>query len=122
MIPLMLFSIITFGHVFTGIKHWTWGFMAGMIIGGILELIGYVGLTEAHYNPFAPPTFIMEMSVLTFAQVFFCAYIYLYLGRIVTVHGAHIVHVQPTWCTKIFITCDVISLLAQGRSPMRYKS
>ena len=116
-IPLVLFVIITLGHLFMGIKHRTWGFTAGMLIGGILEIIGYFGRVMAHHDPFATSTFIMEITVLWFAPVFYCASIYLSLGRVVAVYGAHIARVRPKWYTRIFITCDLISLIVQSNSP-----
>lgn len=35
-----------------GVRYKTWGFMAGMIGGLGLEVVGYAGRVGLHYNPF----------------------------------------------------------------------
>ncbi|KUL88420.1 hypothetical protein ZTR_05412 [Talaromyces verruculosus] len=45
---------------------------------------------------------------------FYSAGLYLCLARIVIVYGEKISRIRPAWYTRIFITCDIISLSLQG--------
>ncbi len=47
-----LFAVLLVAQVWMGIKHKTWGYMAGMIFGLLLEIVGYFGRVKMHYNPF----------------------------------------------------------------------
>ena len=42
-----------------GIKYHTWGFVAGMSGGLILEILGYVGRIQMNANPFTDNPFLM---------------------------------------------------------------
>ena len=111
---LALFALITIGHLVLGIRYRTWPFMAAMVIGTLLETLGYFGRTMGHFNPFKEDWYMIQITVLTFAPAFFCAAIYMSLSRIVTVHGEQISRIRPVWYTRIFVTFDIISLGIQG--------
>lgn len=56
----------------------------------------------------------MQISCLTFAPAFLAAGIYFNLSRIVVVFGTQNSRIPPPWYPRIFITCDVISLVLQA--------
>ncbi len=56
---LGIFGLLLLVQVFFGIKHRTWGFLAGMVGGIVLEIIGYVARVQMHYNPFISNPFLM---------------------------------------------------------------
>ena len=49
---LGLFALMLVVQVFLGIRYRTWGFLVGMIGGLVLEIIGYAGRIQLHFNPF----------------------------------------------------------------------
>ena len=49
---LAIFGVLLVPQIFFGIKYKTWGYMAGMLGGILLEIIGYVGRVQIHFNPF----------------------------------------------------------------------
>lgn len=49
---LALFALMLPIQVFLGIRYRTWGFLAGMIGGLALEIVGYAGRVQLHFNPF----------------------------------------------------------------------
>jgi hypothetical protein len=51
-IYLAIFAVLLIAQIYLGIHHRTWGFMAGMIGGGILEIVGYLGRILLHSDPF----------------------------------------------------------------------
>jgi hypothetical protein len=59
-------------------------------------------------------SFITQLTTLTLAPAFFAAAIYFSLARIVLTFGAEYSRISPKNIPRIFITCDVISLILQG--------
>jgi hypothetical protein len=56
---LAIFSIVLAFQVFLGIYYRTWGYMAAMSGGLILEIIGYIARVQMHFNPFTQNPFLM---------------------------------------------------------------
>ncbi|OBT77453.1 hypothetical protein VF21_05216 [Pseudogymnoascus sp. 05NY08] len=112
--PLVLFGLLTVGHIISGWRYKTWTYLISILIGLVLELAGYVGRILAHGNPFLDDYYLLQIVVLTCAPVLFCAAIYICLGRIVVTCGPEMSRLRPAWYTPIFLTCDVISLALQG--------
>ncbi|CAD6566894.1 MAG: hypothetical protein ASARMPRED_000182 [Alectoria sarmentosa] len=90
------------------------GFTVAMVSGCILEVLGYIGRIMSWYNPFNQNGFLMQIVCLTIAPAFLAAGIYLTLSRIVITFGPANSHIKPLTYPRIFIPCDVISLLLQA--------
>jgi len=56
---LSLFAVMLGAQIILGIKYQTWGFLGGMFGGLVLEILGYVGRVQMHYNPFTDNPFLM---------------------------------------------------------------
>jgi hypothetical protein len=54
-----IFALLLLVQIFFGIRYRTWGFLAGMIGGLILEIIGYTARVQMHFNPFTSNPFLM---------------------------------------------------------------
>jgi len=80
----------------------------------LLEVLGYAGRIMSHYNVFKEPGFLMQIVCLTIAPAFMAAGIYLCLSRIVTTFGAENSRIKPLSYPRIFIPCDLVSLLLQA--------
>lgn len=59
-------------------------------------------------------SFITQLSCLTLAPAFFAAGIYFSVSRIIDTVGPSNSRIKPKFVPRIFITCDVISLLLQA--------
>jgi len=92
----------------------TWGFAIAMVIGCIVEVIGYAGRIMAYNDLESENPFLIQICCLTFAPAFLAAGIYVCLSRIVIVFGADISRIPPKWYTYIFVACDFFSLVLQG--------
>lgn len=109
-----IFGILLVGQLGLGIKHKTWGYMVAMVMGFLLEIIGYSGRIILHNNPFSEAGFLQYLVTMTIAPAFLTAAIYLCLGRIVNVYGAHLSYFKPRTYTIVFCTFDFICLLLQA--------
>ncbi|KAF2453975.1 RTA1 like protein-domain-containing protein [Lineolata rhizophorae] len=90
------------------------GFSIAMICGDILEVLGYIGRIMAHDEPFKEDPFLLQIVTLTIGPAFFAAGIYFCLSRIVSTISPAASRIPPAWYPRIFIPCDVISLLLQA--------
>ncbi|KAM0259116.1 hypothetical protein ACHAQJ_003487 [Trichoderma viride] len=108
------FGLLLLAQAGLGIKYKTWGFMAGMICGLILEVVGYIGRIMLHGNPFDFNNFIIYLVPLTIAPAFLAGALYLCLCRIIIVYGQQISRFSPRTYAFTFMTCDFISLVLQA--------
>ncbi|CAI7572993.1 unnamed protein product [Penicillium glandicola] len=111
---LAIFTILLVFQLVLGIRYRTWGYLAGLFGGLVLEIIGYAGRLQMHYNPFRFDPYLEYLICLTIGPAFISASIYVCLGRIVVVYGEHISRLRPRTYTIVFILCDLISLLLQA--------
>ncbi|KAH6722146.1 RTA1 like protein-domain-containing protein [Leptodontidium sp. MPI-SDFR-AT-0119] len=109
-----IFGVYIVAQLFLGIKHKTWGYMIAMVMGLVLEIIGYVGRIMLHNDPFSNDNFLMYLVTLTIAPAFLSASIYLCLARIVNVYGENLSRFKPRTYTLFFVTCDIICLVLQA--------
>lgn len=68
-----IFAIFIVVQLFLGIKHKTWGYMGAMILGLLLEVIGYVARVLIHNKPFDNDYFLMSLVCLTIAPALLTA-------------------------------------------------
>ncbi|KAF4230990.1 hypothetical protein CNMCM6805_000513 [Aspergillus fumigatiaffinis] len=111
---LALFGTMLVANLGLGIYYRTWGYLVGMIGGLALEVIGYVGRVQLHYNPFPFDPFLEYLICLTIGPAFLSAAIYICLGHIVVVYGEGISRLKPRTYTIIFVLCDFLSLVLQA--------
>lgn len=90
------------------------GFTIAMVSGCILEVLGYAGRLWSWYQPFNENGFLIQIVCLTIAPAFLAAGLYLTLSRIVMTFGAANSRIKPMSYPRIFIPCDVISLMLQA--------
>ncbi|BCS01482.1 RTA1 domain-containing protein [Aspergillus luchuensis] len=114
-----IFTTLLIAQLILGIRYRTWGYLTGLSGGLLLEIIGYVGRIQMHYNPFRFTPYLEYLICLTIAPALLSASIYICLTRIITLYcGATknygLSLLQPKTYTYLFITCDLISLTLQA--------
>ncbi|CRL21241.1 RTA1 like protein [Penicillium camemberti] len=111
---LAVFAVLLVAQIVLGIRYRTWGYLGGLFGGLVLEVIGYAGRLQIHYNPFLFGPYLEYLICLTIAPAFICASIYICLGRIVIIYGENISRLRARTYTIVFIICDLVSLLLQA--------
>ncbi|KAK6224993.1 RTA1 like protein [Colletotrichum tabaci] len=89
-------------------------FNIAMGLGVTTEIVGYVGRIMSYNNQWEEAGFMIQVCTLTLAPAFLAAGIYLCLRRIVTAFGSDNSRIPPEWYTRIFIPCDLVSLVLQA--------
>lgn len=111
---VVIFAIGLAAQAFLTWRHRTWGFSIAMILGTILEIIGYGGRIGLHYDVFIDTWFIMYLCCLTIAPAFFSAAVYLSLSRILAICGERLSFLKSRNITIIFVSSDFVSLALQA--------
>ncbi|RGP75554.1 rta1 like family [Fusarium sporotrichioides] len=111
---VVLFSLIGIVHVYLGIRWKSWGFMTGMLLGCISEVIGYVGRIMMWYNPFSFNAFMIQIVCLTIAPVFYTASIYVTLSKAINYFAPELSRFKPQLFIWIFIPFDIVCLILQA--------
>nr|OQO21076.1 hypothetical protein B0A51_12608 [Rachicladosporium sp. CCFEE 5018] len=111
---LILFFASGLTYIYQGYKTKTWFFTIAMTLGCFSEVLGYVAKMLLWQDPFSDAGFKMSVTLLTFAPAFYAAGIYYTLKHICLTFSVELSRVRPIWYTRLFITCDVISILLQA--------
>ncbi|KAI9155564.1 Protein RTA1 [Paramyrothecium foliicola] len=109
-----LFGCLTVAHAWKICRYRTW-FCLPFVVGGVFEVIGYVGRAVAYDSTGELLPYIIQSIFLLIAPILFAASLYMTLGRIIrSVHGEHCSLIPARWLTRIFVFGDVFSFLIQS--------
>ncbi|KAL3417704.1 rta1 domain-containing protein [Phlyctema vagabunda] len=112
---VILFTISTLYHMFQMIRNRTRYFVP-FIIGGFFQIIGYAcrAIASNEAPNYSKIPYILQALLLLLSPALFAASIYMILGRIIRLtDGEKYSLVRATRLTKLFVTGDVLSFLAQ---------
>ncbi|ERT00407.1 RTA1 domain protein [Sporothrix schenckii 1099-18] len=129
---VVLFALMTALHGTRMVRHRMW-FCIPFVIGGVFEIIGYLGRVLAYDQTGELIPYVLQSVFLLLAPVFFAATLYMTLGRVVlytmntvndAAHAHHSVHavvaasslslLPPHWTTRVFVAADVVSFFIQA--------
>ncbi|KAL8818583.1 MAG: hypothetical protein Q9223_002808 [Gallowayella weberi] len=83
-------------------------------IGAAGELVGWIARTWASRCAYSSMAFKIQISTLIFSPAFFAAGIYIILGYIIHIFGAHTSPLSAKQYLWVFCTIDFVSLLLQA--------
>ena len=78
---LALFALSMIVHAYLGYRWRQWFFAAFMMVGSLIEVIGYVGRIILYNNPFSFIGFMLQIVLITCGPVFYTAAIYVTLSK-----------------------------------------
>ncbi|KAK2594937.1 Envelope glycoprotein [Conoideocrella luteorostrata] len=111
---LALFILVGIAHGYLGFRWKSWGFMVGMLLGCLSEVIGYAGRIMLYNNPFSFVGFMIQIVCLTIAPIFYTASIYVTLSKTIVYLGPELSRFKPALFYWIFIPFDVVCLILQA--------
>ncbi|CAG8948764.1 hypothetical protein HYFRA_00001886 [Hymenoscyphus fraxineus] len=112
---LILFGISFLAYILTYLlTRRATAFTVAMVPGVVLECIGYGGRIASWQNQWKDTGFLMQIVCLSIAPAFIAAAIYFCLRRVVCAFGEEGSRIRPVWYTRIFIPCDILSIILQG--------
>ncbi|CAI4214404.1 unnamed protein product [Parascedosporium putredinis] len=107
---IAVFGLSLLVHAYQGVRTKAWGFMASMLSGCILEIVGYIGRLIIHSNPFDFQGFLMQIICITIAPVFFCSAIYVLLSQVANYVDPAVSRFKPALFYWVFIPCDIAAV------------
>ncbi|KAI4736771.1 RTA1-domain-containing protein [Aureobasidium sp. EXF-12298] len=113
---ILAFIVITALHFYQVVRTKTY-FFAPFVIGGLFEVIGYIGraVSSEEAPDFSIPAYSIQAILILVAPALFAASIYMELGRIILLTDGEQHSIIPSkWLTKIFVIGDVISFCLQA--------
>ncbi|KAG5950602.1 hypothetical protein E4U53_004766 [Claviceps sorghi] len=111
---LALFVLLGMVHGYLGYRWRSWGFMVGMLLGCLSEVIGYAGRIMLYNNPFSFGGFMIQIVCLTIAPVFYTASIYVTLSKTILHLAPELSRFNPIFFYWIFIPFDIVCLALQA--------
>ncbi|KAI4150389.1 MAG: hypothetical protein L6R39_002282 [Caloplaca ligustica] len=113
-ITIVVFAILSAFHTYRMIRS-KYFFCLPFAIGGIFEIIGYIGRVIGHYDPESLIAYILQSLFILVAPALFAATIYMTLGRIIrATHAESYSVIRTNWLTKLFVAGDVLTFCIQG--------
>lgn len=94
-----------------------WWSVNHLLTDHLVECVGYIGraLSANEAPDFTKNPYIIQSILLLLGPALLAASIYMVLGRlIVLLDAGHLSVIRPNWLTKVFVTGDVLSFLAQS--------
>ncbi|GKU04484.1 rta1 protein [Fusarium langsethiae] len=113
---IVVFGVSSLLHTYQLVRARTWYFIP-FLIGCLFECVGYVGraLSANEAPDFSKNPYIIQSILLLLGPALLAASIYMVLGRLIRLLDAdHLTVISPKWLTKVFVTGDVLSFLAQS--------
>lgn len=78
---IAFFALAMSIHIVLGIRWKQWGFMTCMILGCLVEIVGYAARLVLYKNPFSFIGFIIQIVFITCGPIFYTAAIYVTLSK-----------------------------------------
>ncbi|KAF5018829.1 hypothetical protein F66182_9193 [Fusarium sp. NRRL 66182] len=113
---IVVFGLSSLLHIFQLVRARTWYFIP-FLIGCLFEAVGYVGraLSAQEAPDFTKNPYIIQSILLLLGPALLAASIYMVLGRLIRhLDAGDRSIMNPRWLTKVFVTGDVLSFLAQS--------
>ncbi|EWZ52252.1 hypothetical protein FOCG_16859 [Fusarium oxysporum f. sp. radicis-lycopersici 26381] len=113
---IILFLMLSAAHTWKMIHNRLW-FCIPFVIGGFLEVIGFIGRAMANKATDKLGPYIIQSVFLLIPPSLFAASIYMTLGRIIRglgPKGESCSIVRVKWLTTLFVVGDVFSFLVQS--------
>ncbi|KAF8907947.1 RTA1-like protein [Gymnopilus junonius] len=111
---LTLFSLSTVLHSGQAIKYRLWWIFPSIVLGGTLEIIGWVCRLISSNHPLERMPYILQTTFIVLAPTPLLAANFVIIETIIRLLGPSYSRIRPKLYTIIFCSSDVISLLVQG--------
>ncbi|KIK59468.1 hypothetical protein GYMLUDRAFT_85825 [Collybiopsis luxurians FD-317 M1] len=111
---IALFAVTTsiqFIHAFI-VRQWF--LLPTMVLAGCGEILGWSGRLWSNRNLFARDPYIMQIACLIISPTPLLGAHFIIFGRLVQILGSQYSRFKPRLYSRIFLSCDIISLVVQA--------
>ncbi|WVQ83411.1 hypothetical protein IAT38_005552 [Cryptococcus sp. DSM 104549] len=111
---IVLFSVTAAVHSAQAWRSKYWVVFPTLVLGALVEVMGWAARYWSNKNVTLLTPFLMQISTLIIAPVFFSAWDYIVLGMAISRLGPQYSLLRPNWYLATFLTADIISLVVQA--------
>jgi len=111
---LSLFAFSTLLHVGQATAYRMWWLFPTVVLGGIGEILGWTGRLWSTKNILHETPFMIQIATTIFSPTFILAANFIIFGRIINTLGNAYSRLPAKLYSRIFLTCDIISLVVQS--------
>ncbi|KAI0363895.1 RTA1-domain-containing protein [Pilatotrama ljubarskyi] len=111
---VILYSVSTLLHIWQSTRSRAWWLLPTIVLAGSAEIVGWVARTISSNDPTVRMPYIIQVSILVLAPTPLVAALFIGFGRVSDRLGAEYSRLRPQLYSKIFLTCDITSLMIQG--------
>ncbi|KAG7100095.1 hypothetical protein E1B28_001875 [Marasmius oreades] len=109
-----LFSTTLVIHVWQTISSRYWFLVPTVILGAVLEVLGWAGRLWSSRDLGLRDPFMMQICCLILGPTPLLAANFVIFGRLVGALGEGFSRLRPRFYTYVFLSCDIVSLVLQG--------
>ncbi|TCD62118.1 hypothetical protein EIP91_007455 [Steccherinum ochraceum] len=111
---VVLFGVSSACHGIQTLRYRLWWLLPTVNLAAIAETLGWSMRLASTYDPTARMPFIIQTTVIVLAPTPYIAAIFIIFSRITERMGVQYTRLPPRWYSRIFLSCDIISLFIQG--------
>ncbi|KAF5372054.1 hypothetical protein D9758_005036 [Tetrapyrgos nigripes] len=111
---IVLFAISSTTHLGQAFWKRTWFMIPTVVLSGCLEILGWSARLWSSKNILLSEPFSIQISTLIIGPTPLLAADFIIFGRLVGILGTQYSRLSPRLYARIFLTCDIISLVLQG--------
>ncbi|KAI0639449.1 RTA1-like protein [Trametes polyzona] len=111
---LALFGLSTLVHVGQTIRYRSWWLIPTVVIAGCGEVTGWGGRAWSHYSVLNRDAYLMQIVTLIISPTPLIGALFISFGRLSLRLGQEYSRLSPGLYSRIFLTCDFVSLVIQA--------
>ncbi|KAI9058096.1 RTA1-domain-containing protein [Trametes sanguinea] len=111
---VVLFGITSALHAAQAIRYRLWWLLPTAVLGGLAELVGWIGRLWSSINPPAIDPYLIQVVATIVAPTPFIAANFMILGHIIKQLGSQYSRLSARWYAIVFVACDFGALVAQA--------
>ncbi|KAJ7578416.1 RTA1-like protein [Mycena floridula] len=111
---IALFSISSILHLVEALAFRSFFMLPTAVFAGLLEILGWSARLWSSLNTTSKIPFSIQITATIVGPTPLLAANFIVLGRMIQILGPAYSRISPQLYTKIFLTCDIVSLIVQG--------
>lgn len=108
------FGIMALIQLILGIKLRAWSFTFFLVVGTLMEAVGYLGRSVMAWNPWVFAAFAIQLMLLVLGPTFVVAAISVTFKHLVNYYDPSLSPIRPSLYPWIFVGSDFIAIIVQG--------
>ncbi|KAE9409759.1 RTA1-domain-containing protein [Gymnopus androsaceus JB14] len=109
-----LFSVTTFVQFVHALWSRQWFLLPTMVLAGCGEILGWAGRLWSNKNLLASDPYMIQIACLIISPTPLLGAHFIIFGRLVQILGPQYSRFSPRLYSKIFLSCDIVSLVIQA--------